>query len=1306
MFLKYDIFKYFLVIFERSYQLFFCFIIVGFSLSGFSNEGANDIQEKPFEKKMSFDKTQALEPTEISQLELRTSASDPILANTIENDIKAQKIIRLGQISGIITDSITGNPLHAVAVIIEGTDFGTITDIQGQYTLSDIPVGNYTLIFIKSGFIETKITGNQIVASGETQLDFAMPARPIEMSDEVYELQDFIVTAEEVASQNVELLMYRQLSIASLEALSSEDFAKFAASDAAEAISKISGASLNDGKYVVMRGLNDRYNTTLVNGVRLPSPDPDRKAVAMDIFPTSLFESIVARKTYTSNMPGESSGGSIELRTKSAPEEPFVKFSAGFGQQLTSPQTDQYLGDPEQLSYSNWLKGKDGDRGYSLVPGSKNFTSNYPTQVGGAGFPRMAPNVVAFPKWGDRSYSLSAGNSWLINDWLTVGAILGLKTGEKKRTSYKEFFKKEINDSKKTVKEIALKANGGGMTTSEEEYSLSTLAGLNFQIADHSSVNYTYLLAKTLSSKATVADYKKFGEVTLFEASTPDSEYHDARDIELLAQDRLLEAHQFSGEHKFKFLIPKEWDFSWYHTDAFMSQGEPDIRNVAEFYPAQDSFAADPGLEPLSRYQRFTEQESTMFGLGLEQEFKIGEKASIRFQLGYDSEDSAREFQQLEMLNQDERYVTDPYFGAMPFPDAFGITNISEPERFQTTVGGMNAIIEQLFTTNIANALSDLGASQTNLNNAQTSYTNAESDFLIKKTNFDTGFIGFVEPGTNYDNFTSSNTYNEAIVNQELARLEQGLDPTPGLGGFDMLNQDYAIAAYADGLLTPLQANLNTAQSDFDSADDNADLINNEYGNYQNSIEPLITAPAVNIVDVNYPGFSFFGDDAYVLNTPRGSSLYSDQTVQSVQFDQVGGYFQASGRNEVESFYALADIKFNEQLRVSCGLRNESTNLFYKLVENNDGEPRPSSNLGGSVNPYVERFDPIDQTDRLGYVSIIVEPVEQIKIQFSKSTTVAKPTFREIAPFPIFNLADRSFEIGNPGLVKRVNSEDSLYVLPDEFAGLEIADVESMDLKIEYYTPLDGVLSLGYFEKEVGAPIERVYAYTAGGVPVNTFINNNNDAELSGVEIEVQQNLGVFDSLLGPVGEMFTIGVNYTKIDAKVGRSIYEQKALSSDRVDLSDADTFQSGGSRVERSLYNQPEYIANAFISFDLEKTGTKITLSNSWTGQQLQRAGGLDNAKVGVPDLYWGEFAGLNLAIQQNIGENLKISFSAKYINNPTRKLYEDKALFDEMADQEVYADSSTIYNSSVNGIYQNWRSRQSIDPTFSLSISGSF
>ncbi|NCG08089.1 MAG: TonB-dependent receptor plug domain-containing protein, partial [Verrucomicrobia bacterium] len=611
------------------------------------------------------------------------------LDNTEENPRPIDAVGEPGQISGIIIDQESGKPLRGVAVLVADTEMGTITDIEGRYVMPDLPSGEYTLTFIKTGFIETNVTGNKIIAGEETQLDFAIPPRPIEMSDDVYELQDFTVTAEYAANQNLALLMLRQQSVASLEALSSEDFAKFAASDAAEAIAKISGASLSDGKYVVMRGLNDRYNTTLVNGVRLPSPDPDRKAVAMDIFPTSLFESIVARKTYTADMPGESSGGSIELRTKGAPEEPFVKFSTSFGQQMTSGQTNQFLADPEQLSYGDWLKGKQDGRGYALVPGTKNFTSNYPTQVGGADFPRMAPNVSVFPKWGDRSYSLSLGNSWRVNDWFSVGAIFGLKTGEKQRTSFREVFKKEINDSKLIVKEIGLKEYGGGVTASEEEYSLSALGSLGFQIGDHSSLNYTYLLAKSLSSKATIADYRKFGEVSLFETSTPDNAYHDARDIELLVEDRLLEAHQFSGEHLLEFLLPNEWTFSWYHTDALMSQEEPDIRNVAEFYPLQESFSRDPGLEPLSRYQRMTEQESKMSGLSLAQEFSISDKASISVKLGYASESSIREFEQLEMLNVDASYITDPYWGAMPYPEATGLTNISEPDRYQTTVGGM-----------------------------------------------------------------------------------------------------------------------------------------------------------------------------------------------------------------------------------------------------------------------------------------------------------------------------------------------------------------------------------------------------------------------------------------------------------------------------------------------------------------------------------------------------------------------------------------------------------------------------------------
>ena len=253
---------------------------------------------------------------------------------------------------------------------------------------------------------------------------------------------------------------------------------------------------------------------------------------------------------------------------------------------------------------------------------------------------------------------------------------------------------------------------------------------------------------------------------------------------------------------------------------------------------------------------------------------------------------------------------------------------------------------------------------------------------------------------------------------------------------------------------------------------------------------------------------------------------------------------------------------------------------------------------------------------------------------------------------------------------------------------------------------MDGMLSFGYFQKDVAAPIERVYAYTAGGVPVNTFINNDNDAELEGFEIELQQNLGVFQNILGSLGEMLTIGANYTKIEAQVTRSSFEQDALSAERVDLNEPNIFQEGGALSERPLYNQPEYVANAFISLDIEKTGTKLTLSNRWTGEKLDRVGGLDSSKVGVPDLFWDSFSALNLVIEQKLGDHFKIRFAAKNLNRPVRQLFEDDALFKQLADSGIYADSSVIYDATANGSYTKWRSRQTLDPTYSISISGSF
>src|SRR5690606_9009854 len=137
------------------------------------------------------------------------------------------------------------------------------------------------------------------------------------------------------------LLLTRRNGGTVSDAIGSAQFSRLAASDAAEVMSKVTGASVVDGKYVLIRGLGDRYANTLMNGIAMPSADPDRRAVQLDQFPSELLESIVTTKSFTPDQPGAFSGGSINLRTKSFPEQGF--FSATVGLEYNSETTGKEL---------------------------------------------------------------------------------------------------------------------------------------------------------------------------------------------------------------------------------------------------------------------------------------------------------------------------------------------------------------------------------------------------------------------------------------------------------------------------------------------------------------------------------------------------------------------------------------------------------------------------------------------------------------------------------------------------------------------------------------------------------------------------------------------------------------------------------------------------------------------------------------------------------------------------------------------------------------------------------------------------
>ena len=101
--------------------------------------------------------------------------------------------------------------------------------------------------------------------------------------------------------------------------------------DAAQAVQRVSGVTVQDGKYVFVRGLGERYTTTSLNGARIPSPEPERKVVPLDLFPSSLLQSITTSKTFTPDQPGDFSGAQVNIHTREVPTTPFVNWSASGG---------------------------------------------------------------------------------------------------------------------------------------------------------------------------------------------------------------------------------------------------------------------------------------------------------------------------------------------------------------------------------------------------------------------------------------------------------------------------------------------------------------------------------------------------------------------------------------------------------------------------------------------------------------------------------------------------------------------------------------------------------------------------------------------------------------------------------------------------------------------------------------------------------------------------------------------------------------------------------------------------------------
>lgn len=232
-----------------------------------------------------------------------------------------------GKVTGKLYDAATNETLIGVVVSVEGSKAATSTDPSGNYVLS-LPAGTYTLNFRYIGYQTKQLSGVEVKKAQTTFQNIILKSAS-------QQLKDVIVTSTVKKESQSAVYSAQKRSSAVSDGISQEAIRKTPDNNAAQVLTRVTGINIQDNRFVVVRGLGDQYNQTMVNGVQMTSTETDRNAFSFDLIPAAVIDNIVVNKTATPDMPGNFAGGVVQINTKDFPDNNFVSVSlqGGFSDQ-------------------------------------------------------------------------------------------------------------------------------------------------------------------------------------------------------------------------------------------------------------------------------------------------------------------------------------------------------------------------------------------------------------------------------------------------------------------------------------------------------------------------------------------------------------------------------------------------------------------------------------------------------------------------------------------------------------------------------------------------------------------------------------------------------------------------------------------------------------------------------------------------------------------------------------------------------------------------------------------------------------
>ena len=312
-----------------------------------------------------------------------------------QNDLEKirQRQNQLGGILlGKVVDQKSGEDIIGANIFIVDTKLGTSTDIDGKFIVKKIAEGKYTIRISFLGYETKNISDVEIKLNENTLLNVSIS------EDQGIQQQEVVVSASVIKSGEGAILAERKKTANIGDGISSEQMKKAPDATSGDALKRVTGVSIVDNKFVFVRGVTDRYNQTTLNGASVPSTSVDKKSFSFDMLPSNLLDNMNVAKTASSDLPGDFTGGLVQINTLDVPEQFSIKVMTGGSMNSITTFKDFQR---SQGGSSDWIGNDDGTR---LYPAQKISISDLGTTLPNSWASNLKKGLVA------QSFSVSIGD--------------------------------------------------------------------------------------------------------------------------------------------------------------------------------------------------------------------------------------------------------------------------------------------------------------------------------------------------------------------------------------------------------------------------------------------------------------------------------------------------------------------------------------------------------------------------------------------------------------------------------------------------------------------------------------------------------------------------------------------------------------------------------------------------------------------------------------------------------------------------------------------------------------------------------